>query len=506
MNNFIRIPIFIFLVFVLEIILYFGLKQDRDVEINSIKNTFVTKLNTQTNATLNYYNTTAQILVELILSDSANKKLIAQMNASEPAKTQARNELFVKISREYKIFEKFDFKQLHFHDKYGNSFLRFHKPDYFGDNLLEIRKTIKAVHDTGKIVRGFEEGKIVNGFRNVFPIEIDGAFIGSVELSNSFVGIISLMQKNYPYDFKLIIDKKDVESKLFAELIPKHYAVSTLSDDFYEEKSLKKIEKNKLFSKQTRDAIDSKIKVFKIFKNDKKATVFDIVVDSTDYIVTILPIQNFDKTITSYAVSYSKNDQIAKENKKFYLSFAFYNLAVLLILTMFLIRKYMLHGDEFSKKAHTDNLTGLPNRRKFESDLQAYIDHKKAVNLFLVMMDIDFFKNINDNFGHDTGDKILIEFGQVVKSSLRETDLIYRWGGEEFVLIFFSDDAKNIVAINEKIKNHIEANNFYEVGRVTCSFGIAKFEQNDTTETLVKKADKSLYAAKESGRNKVVML
>jgi hypothetical protein len=100
----------------------------------------------------------------------------------------------------------------------GNSFLRFHQKDYFGDNLLDIRPTILAVHQSKKQVKGFEEGKIVNGFRNVFPIYVGGEFQGSVELSNTFEGISTQLHKNYPFEYKLIIDKADVNSKLFPEL------------------------------------------------------------------------------------------------------------------------------------------------------------------------------------------------------------------------------------------------------------------------------------------------
>jgi len=164
---------------------------------------------------------------------------------------------------------------------------------------------------------------------------------------------------------------------------------------------------------------------------------------------------------------------------------------------------------ELHTLAFTDVLTGLYNRRKFIETL----DQERArafryrENLSFIMIDIDHFKRINDNFGHDTGDKALKSFAEIVKSSLRETDFAGRLGGEEFGIILPQTDIKQTEIVAERIRTRIEnesASKTEGIPAFTASFGIAQFhEDRNSSSTLTQDADKALYAAKESGRNKI---
>ena len=159
--------------------------------------------------------------------------------------------------------------------------------------------------------------------------------------------------------------------------------------------------------------------------------------------------------------------------------------------------------------AFTDALTGLFNRRKFIESL----DQERArafrykENLSFIMIDIDHFKKINDSFGHDIGDKALIKFAQIVKSSLRETDFAGRLGGEEFGIILPQTDIEQAVVVADRIRTRIETESESKkegIPAFTASFGLAQFnEDKNSSALLTQDADKALYAAKESGRNKL---
>jgi len=147
-----------------------------------------------------------------------------------------------------------------------------------------------------------------------------------------------------------------------------------------------------------------------------------------------------------------------------------------------------------------DPLTGLANRRMIEIKLGTEISRAKRYGtLFsLVMMDIDFFKQYNDNHGHDEGDRILVELGSYLKENVRDTDLAARYGGEEFVLILAEAGLKETYLIAERHQAAIRK----AVG-ITVSMGITEYKANQTSEEIIKKADEALYLAKENGRNRV---
>jgi len=153
-----------------------------------------------------------------------------------------------------------------------------------------------------------------------------------------------------------------------------------------------------------------------------------------------------------------------------------------------------------------DSLTELYNRRFFDSVLNNTVkDYKKGETLWLIMFDIDFFKNVNDDFGHNMGDIVLKEFSAVVKRLIRTGDILARWGGEEFCIIAAEMDVKSITQFTERIRESIENFNFQVERTVTASFGIARYKYGELTGDFIHRADRALYKAKNSGRNKVII-
>ncbi|MDD2267358.1 sensor domain-containing diguanylate cyclase [Sulfuricurvum sp.] len=156
--------------------------------------------------------------------------------------------------------------------------------------------------------------------------------------------------------------------------------------------------------------------------------------------------------------------------------------------------------------AQTDPLTGLYNRLKFDDIIQREISFGKrhGTPLSLIYMDIDYFKRINDTYGHDIGDTVLKEIAQITRDVLRVSDYPFRWGGEEFIIVCPGTDLQEIKILSERLRQKIAENNFAVVDKVTVSIGITQYCDNKSVDDMIKRADQALYIAKEHGRNRVV--
>ena len=160
---------------------------------------------------------------------------------------------------------------------------------------------------------------------------------------------------------------------------------------------------------------------------------------------------------------------------------------------------------ELERLSITDKLTNLYNRRKIDELLQNEIDRceRNGRTFGFAILDIDHFKNINDVYGHQIGDKILIQIANILKENLRKTDFVGRFGGEEFVIICPESDIQNTSKLMENFRVIIENYDFEIVKHKTASFGVTILEKGDTVDSILKRADKALYESKNSGRNKV---
>lgn len=172
------------------------------------------------------------------------------------------------------------------------------------------------------------------------------------------------------------------------------------------------------------------------------------------------------------------------------------------------ITQRKIDEEEIRLLATTDSLTGIINRREFTRILKNEMDRAKryGIPLSLVMYDLDFFKRINDNFGHDVGDDVLQTVVQLVNKHIRGVDVAARWGGEEFMVLMPQSDLAAARSAAEKLRQAIAQHRFDKVSSVTVSFGVTKFVPQDDIHSLLKRVDDALYQAKMRGRNRVEVL
>lgn len=170
-----------------------------------------------------------------------------------------------------------------------------------------------------------------------------------------------------------------------------------------------------------------------------------------------------------------------------------------------IITKLEVANDKLGQLAITDPLTGIFNRRRFNETLEVEIAragrHKRKFSL--IMFDIDHFKKVNDAFGHKTGDNVLRTITQIISRHMRLTDTFARWGGEEFMILVIETHVEGAKVFAERLREEIEKCCFDLDKKITCSFGVAGFNETDDTEAIIKRVDEALYEAKNSGRNKV---
>ncbi len=162
---------------------------------------------------------------------------------------------------------------------------------------------------------------------------------------------------------------------------------------------------------------------------------------------------------------------------------------------------YKLLADSTSVSVD-ESMSGESDEKDVRSVLQ--LRRKEAGERFwLAMVDIDHFKRVNDGFGHQIGDEVLILVARSLKKSFRGSDRIYRFGGEEFVIILRAPDDETVVQIAERFRKQMEASKFPQVGSLTASMGVAEVLPGDSPSTVCEKADQALYYAKNNGRNQV---
>ncbi len=453
-----------------------------------------------------------QNIADLIFDTEINKPHIIEL-----FKNRERQNLHQDLLNYYEKFRVFSVRQLHFHLPNNDSFLRMHRPLKFGDNLSKARLTVKYVNEHKKPIDGFEEGKIFNGFRFVYPMFDGTKHIGSVEISFSALAFVKEISRNYKIKSNFLIDKSIVSEKVFKDE-QSNYIQSPISE-YYFQKSIIEYMKidlsKKVLSKQ------QSINTYNQIQEGKPFSKYD---RELGQVVTFIPMKNPITSRVTASLTFRSDDiSIARDNQSSMLIFLISTTIIGLVLLLIYkevenrgilhqkikerTRELLAVNKKLEEMAHVDALTGAYNRRYFyeiSKKLLSFTKREKTP-LSIAMIDIDKFKDVNDTYGHDIGDEVLKVLVSEIKENIRESDVFVRYGGEEFVLLLPNTDLEHALVITQKLRTIIESTRKVDGLKFTISIGVAAYiDLKDDIESLVKKSDKALYEAKNSGRNRVI--
>ena len=209
-------------------------------------------------------------------------------------------------------------------------------------------------------------------------------------------------------------------------------------------------------------------------------------------------------TVTALAIWYGRKLSGQLEDMNDYLEQKIYERTESLLDTQ---SKLLEDNNELTRMALTDSLTGLSNRTHMNQILYKEFARFERHNqrFGIIMLDIDHFKRINDQYGHDTGDTVLKKLARIFENSIRTSDFVARWGGEEFLICCTTIEENDLLPIAETIRQLTASSEFDKVGQITASLGCAAIIKGETIGELIKRADIALYEAKNSGRNLTVV-
>jgi diguanylate cyclase (GGDEF)-like protein len=179
--------------------------------------------------------------------------------------------------------------------------------------------------------------------------------------------------------------------------------------------------------------------------------------------------------------------------------------SMLTLLSAIVSRQNRLQQQRLQHLSITDPLTGAYNRRNMEQELQLSVEEyrRSGTTMSLLLFDLDHFKAINDNYGHDKGDDVLLTFSELVSANTRKVDRFFRFGGEEFLMLLKGASLDQALAIAEKIRAATESSPALPSVRVTVSIGVAALGPDESWEQWLARADAAMYKAKQSGRNRI---
>ncbi len=440
--------------------------QQIDLELESLKNS-------------------ADIVASLIFDEKTCEAL--HRAQSQMRFEDARKALLSRYRPIFDTLQRHALKHLQFHLPDGRSFLRVHAPSKYGDSLLSIRPSIRIITKEHKPLFGYEIGRYLGAYRAIYPLNCHHRYVGSAELSFTFDAM-----------------KRALEEVAKGE---RHYYLLLELDKIKRSGEAKLLHAFRRCAIDGRFAIDEKsIDNCKIFKQSGYRTdllpyrPFSTVLHvdrEVPRIVSFHPLKDIGQEACGYYVVVQKDNGVIEHISS---SMHLAKIALILAAAVALILIWMLH---FYRKravaASMDELTGIYNRRGCMERL-GNGDRRYA----LLFIDIDHFKEINDTYGHEAGDRVLKEVARVIASHIRKDDILCRYGGEEFLLFVANASEEQARVIAEKLRKHIQIHEFEGIGKVTVSIGIAIRERNESIGSLINRADKNLYVAKKSGRNMVI--
>jgi len=385
---------------------------------------------------------------------------------------------------------------MHYFDADNITVLRLHQPNSYGDNLTDYRPIVRDANQSKMPLQGFEVGKNGITYRISTPL---------VNMQDEHFGLLEFGIE--PHYFVERLNRRfGVESMILVKTEALEKLTRTYQFDAFGQFSI--IDQSPFF-----DALFDKI--------DLSSAINQIQIEDKHYLVVthLNQLSHQGETVAKIVIAKDITD-LVRDNHFALIKANLVNFTMLLVLLFVVyvifngysrvlarsaqtIQNLNKVQDQLKNQANTDELTGLYNRRFFNIELNNLVGIKQRGCLFL--FDIDHFKVLNDNYGHQAGDKVLVELANMMRIFFRQNDVLVRWGGEEFA-VFIKDIPNEVVlqkleAFRQYIESHATDQQPYAF---TVSGGVTNVRPDDDLTCLVQRADQRLYQAKQSGRNRIV--
>ena len=493
--------------FILEILSILNINYMYKRDVNSYLRIATLEYEKQFRTSSNILEDRSDIIYHLIINRPIIRDIMYKAFKSKDKNIQDkfREKLYQKLEPTYKYLNSLKVK-LNFHLPGGIDFLRFHKPSRYGDSLLPYRESLNYINHTKTAISCFEQGRIMNAFRNIYPIFRDREFVGTVEISYTFSVLNKELLKSDSASNMFIVKSKILKEKLFYD--QNHfYKKSEFSHFKYDRFMPKDVMQLRLpylhkINREIAKSIDKRLDKgisFSTLYNDKK------IYKDKKILVTFIAIPNLNDNTVAYLIHYrfaNFIDILSKNRKENFLISIL--LSALTALILFLLVKNKVDSERVVHElANHDFLTGIYNRHGLNEIVNQKIGEFKRFkrDFSVIFFDIDFFKKVNDTYGHDIGDYVLKNIALIVTENIRKSDIFGRWGGEEFIIFLPETSIEDAISLAEKLRKTIQIHAFYEIESITCSFGVTYLKENESKSSLLKRVDELLYMAKEDGRN-----
>ncbi|PQJ97318.1 sensor domain-containing diguanylate cyclase [Chromatium okenii] len=433
----------------------------------------------------------------------------------------ARCRLLSIVSRPWEELERlYDTRQLHF--QFGlaaTSFLRVHAPEEFGDDLADVRFTIQDALRLKKPTMGFECGRTICGIRGVVPITYNDpdnpqrlTQIGVLEAGTSYQSLLQMVEKSSDTHFAVLLTLSHTRETMWPYHFANYLAKNSAVGNYFIESSL---------HNETRYLLDHPC---------TQAILHEFGVswchiDQRDIAVSVFPLRDYQNQndphrapVGAIATWYDVTNEIAQlhqnvHNNIIYSVVAFILIEIMLfiafrIATRKLKQTLSLQTTALRELSIRDQLTSLYNRSYLTECLAKEairVQRRHLTNLSLIVIDLDHFKSINDRFGYAVGDQVLIETARLTRSCVRNSDYIFRYGDEEFLVILTDTPLNIAIKLCEDLRQLLvmSAISTLSAGSITASFGVTELTSASTSsvDQLLKDAEQALYQAKIKGHN-----
>ena len=377
---------------------------------------------------------------------------------------------------------------MHFHRPDGVSLLRMHLPHIYDDPIASVRPSLAKVHAERKPLYYFETGKHGMFLRVFLPIFAHEEYLGAVEMGLDAAYIINGLRQLLGVNGALFIQQEALGIlEIDYVKYPPVGGMMCWSEIPLDCDSLGMLPAGYAFP------LHSKL-------TDGNGQTF------IAHALNLPVLAGTPKAVVVLLQDISGQEEELRQTLLTHLG----GMAIILLIVIQTLNHTT--GTMLKRLAHEvylsgiDSLTQIPNRRKFDERLKQEINRceRYALTFSLAMFDIDFFKQINDRFGHKLGDDVLVEVCSLVKSQIRSSDFLARWGGEEFLIILPGQSLASAKNTAEKLRQLIEYHTFPKKIKLTVSFGVTEFLDQDTPQDIFARSDQNLYHAKSSGRNRTV--